>query len=200
MDEKALAQSILDLVGGPSNVEGVTHCASRLRFTLKDAGRADADRLKATEGVLGVVEKGGQVQVVIGPAVETVYTPLMSLLSSPTSAVVEPTPSEKEHRSVMARIFDYISGALTPLLPIFAGAGILTAVLIILAGLGVCPADSGQFAVWYAAGHAIFYFLPIFVGFYAAKKLGVTPLVGAIIGAALLEPNFTALQIGRAHV
>jgi phosphotransferase system glucose/maltose/N-acetylglucosamine-specific IIC component len=75
-------------------------------------------------------------------------------------------------------------------------AGIFTAVLIILAGLGVCPSDSGQFAVWYAAGHAIFYFLPIFVGYYAAKKLGVTPLVGAILGAALLEPNFTALQTG----
>jgi PTS system beta-glucosides-specific IIC component len=197
MDEKALAQSILELVGGPSNVEGVTHCASRLRFTLKDAGRADADKLKATEGVLGVVEKGGQLQVVIGPTVETVYTPLVGLLdASAPQAPEAPTPAENDHRSVMARIFDYISGALTPLLPIFAGAGILTAVLIILAGLGVCPADSGQFAVWYAAGHAIFYFLPIFVGFYAAKKLGVTPLVGAIIGAALLEPNFTALQTG----
>ena len=149
MDEKALAQSILDLVGGPDNVEGVTHCASRLRFTLKDGEKADAVKLKATEGVLGVVEKGGQLQVVIGPAVETVYTPLVCLLdASAPQAPEETTPAENDHRSVLARIFDYISGALTPLLPVFAGAGILTAVLIILAGLGVCPADSGQFAVW----------------------------------------------------
>ena len=172
MDEKQLAQGILDLVGGSDNVEAVTHCASRLRFTLKDTQKADAD------------------------AVESVYAPLASLLSSSSSITVKAVPAEKEHRTVMARVFDYISGALTPLLPLFAGAGILTAVLIILAGVGVCPADSGQFAVWYAAGHAIFYFLSIFVGYYAAKKLGVTPLVGAIIGAALLEPNFTGLQNG----
>ncbi len=196
MDEKQLAQGILDLVGGSDNVEAVTHCASRLRFTLKDTQKADADKLEAMDGVLGVVEKGGQVQVVIGPAVESVYAPLASLLSSSSSITVKAVPAEKEHRTVMARVFDYISGALTPLLPLFAGAGILTAVLIILAGVGVCPADSGQFAVWYAAGHAIFYFLSIFVGYYAAKKLGVTPLVGAIIGAALLEPNFTGLQNG----
>ena len=63
MDEKQLAQGILDLVGGSDNVEAVTHCASRLRFTLKDTQKADADKLEAMDGVLGVVEKGGQVQV-----------------------------------------------------------------------------------------------------------------------------------------
>jgi len=199
MDSPELAKALLEKVGGAQNIASLTHCASRLRFELVDPAKADKEGIEALDGVLKVIDLPGQLQVVIGLTVGEVHEALSAMIggheTTPTAASVS---GKAAGGNVISAIFDYISGALTPLLPVFAGAGILTAVLIILAGLGVCPSGSGQFAVWYAAGHAIFYFLPIFVGYFAAKKLGVTPLVGALIGAALLEPNYTALQTGDA--
>ena len=66
MDYKQLAQTILQKVGGKTNVAGLTHCATRLRFNLHDEKKADTDGLKKTKGVMGVVASGGQYQVIIG--------------------------------------------------------------------------------------------------------------------------------------
>lgn len=88
MDFKQLAATILENVGGKENVDKVVHCATRLRFTLKDESKANTDAIKGTKGVLSVINAGGQYQVVIGPDVPQVYQQVVALGGFETAAAV----------------------------------------------------------------------------------------------------------------
>lgn len=123
MDYKQLASDILARVGGESNIISFTHCATRLRFNLKDTAKADTENLKNMPGIMGVVNKGGQYQIVIGSDVPNVYRELMALGSFSGS---EP-PEEKDERNAFIRALDTIAGIFTPILPAITGAGILKA-------------------------------------------------------------------------
>lgn len=191
MDHLKLAQNIVDRVGGRENIQSLTHCATRLRFVLNDNRKADADTLENTAGILKVVESGGQFQVVVGNDVSEVYKHIVA--EGEFDGAGSGASSEKEKKSIRSAIFGLISGSLTPLIPVFAGAGLVKALLIVLERAGWIAADSGTYAILAAAGNSIFYFLPILLGITIAKVLNVNSYVAAAIGAALMEPNFTAL-------
>ncbi|MDT0121159.1 beta-glucoside-specific PTS transporter subunit IIABC [Paenibacillus sp. RRE4] len=191
MDHLKLAQNIVDRVGGRKNIQSLTHCATRLRFVLNDNRKADADTLENTAGILKVVESGGQFQVVVGNDVSEVYKHIVA--EGEFDKAGSGAGSEKEKKSLRSAIFGLISGSLTPLIPIFAGAGLVKALLIVLERAGWIAVDSGTYAILAAAGNSIFYFLPILLGITIAKVLNVNSYVAAAIGAALMEPNFTAL-------
>lgn len=189
MNHSKLAKDITELVGGKQNIQSLTHCATRLRFVLKNNSMADKKTLEQTSGVLKVVESGGQFQVVIGNDVSEVYKHIHGQegFSESEEEVV------KEKKGFWSSIFGLISGSLTPLIPVFAGAGLVKALLIVLERLGWIATDSGTYAILSAAGNSIFFFLPILLGVTIARVLNVNSYVAAAIGAALLEPNFTAL-------
>ncbi|CAI8711899.1 MULTISPECIES: beta-glucoside-specific PTS transporter subunit IIABC [Bacillus] len=189
MSNNNLAKDVLRLVGGEKNVSNLVHCATRLRFKLKDSKQADKSAIENLDGVLSVVETGGQFQVVIGSEVADVYKDIVKLGDLGTSS----QSSEEEKGTIATRIFDVISRSFTPLLGALAGAGMLKAVLTVLVMLGWLSEKSGTYHILSAAGNAVFYFLPIFLGITLATKLGANPYVGGTIGAALLEPNFTGL-------
>ncbi|TWT26045.1 beta-glucoside-specific PTS transporter subunit IIABC [Planomicrobium sp. CPCC 101110] len=190
MSYRKLAEDIIRLVGGRENVSNVTHCATRLRFNLKDNKKADKEELEKL-AILKVVESGGQYQVVIGPQVSSVFSEVVKICNfRPDSASTE---DNKEKGSVASRIFNTISGTFTPLIPLICGSGLLKAVLIVLVMLGWLSADSGTHQILSAAANAVFYFLPILMAITLALKLGVSPYISAAIAAALLEPNFTNL-------
>ncbi|MDP9702213.1 PTS system beta-glucosides-specific IIC component [Paenibacillus intestini] len=191
MDHLKLAQNIVDRVGGRENIQSLTHCATRLRFVLNDNRKADADTLENTAGILKVVESGGQFQVVVGNDVSEVYKHIVA--EGKFDGAGSGASSEKEKKSIRSAIFGLISGSLTPLIPVFAGAGLVKALLIVLERAGWIAVDSGTYAILAAAGNSIFYFLPILLGITIAKVLNVNSYVAAAIGAALMEPNFTAL-------
>ncbi|MBY0204597.1 MULTISPECIES: beta-glucoside-specific PTS transporter subunit IIABC [Paenibacillus] len=191
MDYLKLAQNIVDRVGGRENIQSLTHCATRLRFVLNDNRKADADTLENTAGILKVVESGGQFQVVVGNDVSEVYKHIVA--EGEFDGAGSGASSEKEKKSIRSAIFGLISGSLTPLIPVFAGAGLVKALLIVLERAGWIAVDSGTYAILAAAGNSIFYFLPILLGITIAKVLNVNSYVAAAIGAALMEPNFTAL-------
>ncbi|MCM3134130.1 beta-glucoside-specific PTS transporter subunit IIABC [Paenibacillus polysaccharolyticus] len=191
MDHLKLAQNIVDRVGGRENIQSLTHCATRLRFVLNDNRKADADTLENTTGILKVVESGGQFQVVVGNDVSEVYKHIVA--EGEFDGAGSGESSEKEKKSIRSVIFGLISGSLTPLIPVFAGAGLVKALLIVLERAGWIAVDSGTYAILAAAGNSIFYFLPILLGITIAKVLNVNSYVAAAIGAALMEPNFTAL-------
>ncbi|WP_339836009.1 beta-glucoside-specific PTS transporter subunit IIABC [Paenibacillus sp. FSL R7-0272] len=191
MDHLKLAQNIVDRVGGRENIQSLTHCATRLRFVLNDNRKADADTLENTAGILKVVESGGQFQVVVGNDVSEVYKHIVA--EGEFDGAGSGASSEKEKKSIRSAIFGLISGSLTPLIPVFAGAGLVKALLIVLERAGWIAVDSGTYAILAAAGNSIFYFLPILLGITIAKVLNVNSYVAAAIGAALMEPNFTAL-------
>ena len=189
MNYNSLAKEILELVGGERNVSSVVHCATRLRFKLKDNKKADKVEIEKINGVLSVVESGGQFQVVIGSDVPNVYKEIMKVGNLGTSS----DSSNEQKGSIASRIFEIISGSFSPLIPALAGSGMLKALLTVLTTLHWLSPESGTYHILSAASNAIFYFLPVFLGITASIKLGANAYVGGVIGAALLEPNFTAL-------
>lgn len=190
MKYEGLARDIIRLVGGEKNISSLVHCATRLRFKLRDPKQANKQTLGNMEEVLSVVESGGQFQVVIGNHVSEVYQEIIKQTN--LTAGTEPSESSEKTKPT-AKIFEIISGSFSPLLPALAGAGILKALLTILTTAGWLSAESGTYLILAAAGNAVLYFLPILLGITLATKLGATPAMGGVIGAALLEPNFTGI-------
>jgi beta-glucoside PTS system EIICBA component len=189
MSYEKLAKHIVQNVGGDENISGLVHCATRLRFTLTDDDKANKQELENTEGILSVVQSGGQFQVVIGSHVSEVYKEITKVAN-----VGEKKPAENNKKGTIAsQIFDVISRTFSPIIPALAGAGMLKALLTLLTLAGWLSAESGTYMILSAAANAIFYFLPIFLGITLSIRLGANPYVGGTIGAALLEPNLTGL-------
>ena len=191
MSYSDLAKTILHLVGDRQNVDALVHCATRLRFTLHDNSIAKKAELQALDGVLSVVESGGQFQVIIGSHVSHVFKELMSQLGGAPA-----TPSAtatKKQEPLGARIFEVVSGSFSPLIGAMAGSGMIKALLAVLTMMHVMDATSSTYLVLAAAANSVFYFLPVLLGVSAAIKMGANGYIGGAIGAALLEPNFTGL-------
>lgn len=190
-NNSVLAQEIVRNVGTLDNVNTLEHCTTRLRFTVRDERAVDKNALRATPGVISVIEQGGQLQVVVGNAVADVYDQIG--FTGNTRAERASTTARRGWRGGLDVVFDFISGTFSPLLWALVGSSMVKTLLALLTTFGWLAADSSTYAVLNAAGNAVFYFLPIFVGVTAATKLGANPIVGGVVGAALLEPSFTAL-------
>jgi len=196
MNYSDLAKTILQQVGGASNVAALVHCATRLRFTLHDHAKADKAALKELDGVMSVVESGGQFQVICGSHVSHVYSALQSLQSGgdgQPAADKADKAKAKPKGSLGARIFEVVSGSFSPLIGAMAGTGMLKALLAVLVMLDLLTQESSTYHVLDSVANSVFYFLPVLLGISAAIKMGANGYIGGAIGAALLEPNFTGL-------
>ncbi|SDD91570.1 PTS system, beta-glucosides-specific IIC component [Paenibacillus sp. CF095] len=193
MDHKKMGDDIVRLVGGEANINGLVHCATRLRFDLKDSKKAERETLEKHEGIITVVESGGQFQVVIGSNVAHAYAEIMKNrdFGGDSSSSAESTG---EKTSLLSKVFEIISGSFSPLIPAMAGSGMLKALLTVLTMLGWMSDTSDTYLILSAAGNAVFYFLPIFLGITLGMKLKANPYVAGVIGAALMEPSFTGLM------
>ncbi|ASA19795.1 hypothetical protein B9T62_02610 [Paenibacillus donghaensis] len=188
-DNKRLAAQIVELVGGNGNIDMLTHCMTRLRFVLKDDGKAETDKLKATDGVMGVVNSGGQFQVVIGNGVENVYNEVSRLTDNKT----EEAAASGGKKKGLDRFFDALSAIFVPIIPAIAGAGMLKGLLALLVLFKWTSDQANTFIVLNTISDTVFYFLPVLLAFSAARKFGCNPMIAAAIGAVLLHPNFTGM-------
>ena len=187
MEYKALAQDILNRVGGKENIVSLVHCATRLRFKLKDNGKADAEGLKANPGVIMVVESGGQFQVVIGNHVHDVWLAVRQ--EAGLSDDSEPVAEEKAAKgSVLSQLIDIISGIFTPFIGVMAATGLLKGLLALAVTCGWLTPEQGTYKIWFAASDALFFFFPLFLGYTAGKKFGGNPFISMVIGGALTHP------------
>ena len=182
-----LAKEILENVGGKENINSLTHCVTRLRFRLKDESKANDEALKNNHGVVTVMKSAGQYQVVIGNHVPLVYADVCELagISNGTQQVEEEAP-----QGLFNKLIDIISGCFQPILGPLCAAGIikgLNALLVFI--LGSSFSNSGTYMILNAIGDSIFNFLPIILGYTAAKKFNVNVIVGMIIGATLCYPT-----------
>lgn len=182
-----LANDIVKNVGGKENVSGLVHCITRLRFTLKDESRANDDVLKAMSGVVTVMKSGGQYQVVIGNHVAEVFEDVMPLLD--LGARSAPAPEEKKKGRLLDQAIDVVSGIFQPILSIMAACGMLKGFNTLFVAIGLYSAASGGYLIINAAGDALFTFLPLFLGYTAAKKFGLKPMLGLAMGAAMCYPG-----------
>ena len=185
-----LAKTIIQLVGGESNIANVTHCITRLRFNLKDESKADTEAIRSTPGVVGVASANGQYQVIIGAEVTQVYEKVSALLPGLGGA---PAAPEKKDGSVVSRLIDTVTGIFTPILPPLTAAGMLKAVLAILVAFKLVDSTSSTYQVINFMADATFYFLPILLANSAAKKLGCNPYLAMMLGGIIIHPNFVSM-------
>ena len=195
MKYDSLARDIIRHVGGKENVIDVVHCVTRLRFRLKDEGKADTERLKAMDGVVTVIQSGGQYQVVIGNQVAEVYDAVLEAGGFGNAVSQEEKPEQKG--GLMSRLIDIVSGLFTPVLGVLAATGMIKGLTGMLAALGILSTASGTYQLLYIIGDSMFYFLPMYLGFTAAKKFKLNEFVGMTIGACLVYPSLTAIMAGE---
>ena len=190
MEYHTLAQDILGHIGGRENIVSLVHCATRLRFKLKDNHKADAEGLKKNPGVIMVVKSGGQFQVVIGNHVHDVWLAVRAeaglLDEAPASA------EDKKSGNLFSRLIDVVSGIFTPFIGILAASGILKGLLALAVVCGWLSVESGTYKIWFAASDALFYFFPLVLGYTAGKKFGGNPFITMVIGGALTHPTMIA--------
>lgn len=198
MAYEKLAKMIVENVGGEDNIATVTHCATRLRFKLKDDSKANKANLEASPDILSAVNKGGQYQVIIGTHVSKVYADLLKV-ANVEAKKADTEKEEKPSGNIIGRFFNTVSGIFTPLLPALAGAGILRGLLLLFVQLGWLSEESGTYGILTAASMSVFYFLPVLLAFTSAKRFGANPYIAAVIGASLIHPEFMALLAGQGN-
>lgn len=194
MKNQALAELIIQHVGGKDNVISLVHCATRLRFVLKDDAKADEDNLKKQIGIITVVKSGGQFQVVIGNHVADVYSDIMQLANFNDKNTPD-TPSGKKI-GIFSRLIDLVSGIFIPTLAIIVAGGILKGIIEFLVVISVIQPNTPTFNFLFAIADAPFYYLPIILGFSAVKKFGGNPYVGLALGGALVHPVIGGMMKG----
>lgn len=190
VDHRALAGDILRGVGGEQNVASLTHCATRLRFTLRDEGQADKAAVEQLPGVITVVRKGGQFQVVIGQTVPKVYAEL-GAISGVTSG--ESGAGEQPKGNLLSRFIELISSIFLPILWPLVGAGVFKAFLSLASSLGLVAEGSTEHTLLNAASDGMFYLLPLLLAVTAAKRFRTNQFTSMAIAAALVYPGVVAL-------
>ncbi|WP_420176871.1 glucose PTS transporter subunit IIA [Luteococcus sp. OSA5] len=190
-----LAYDIIDNVGGADNIRSVIHCITRVRFYLKDEKLANDEVVANLDGVIDVAKAGGQYQVVIGPAVEEVFDAVVKQLPQVDSVSADVVEKEKPTTAVgwlkygFSELIGVITGSMIPIIGLLAASGILKGILALLMNFEVITGESSTYMAINAMSDSVFFFLPIFVGFTAAKRLGSDPIVVAIIGGVLTYPT-----------
>lgn len=199
-----LARIIIQNVGGKSNINSVAHCVTRLRFKLKDESKANKDVLESTDGVIKVMQSGGQYQVVIGNNVADVYDAVLEVGHFQGAGAVDEDGNAVEggdadggKKSPVSILIDMISGVIQPTLGVLAATGIIKGLLALFSFLNILPETSGTYQVLYAVGDGFFYFLPIILGYTAAKKFKMSEFTGMAIGIALCYPAMVNITGGE---
>ena len=186
-----LAKEIVRYIGGSENVNALVHCATRLRFKVKNTQNVDKKKLEQLEGVITVLDSGGQIQVVIGQHVADVYDTIFEVTDLKKE---NPSDAEEsgEKKNLLNTFMDTISGIFAPVLGVMSGAGMLKALLILCTTFGWLKADMGTYRILYAAADGVFTFIPVFLAYTAAKKFRANEFVAVGVAAALLYPDLTA--------
>lgn len=179
------AKEIVRLIGGDNNVINVTHCATRLRFILKDGSQADKDTLKRVKGVITVIESSGQLQVVIGNHVGDAYREVLKLVNMDENVAVS-----APNVGIVSRLMDIISSIFAPFLYPLAACGVLQGLISLFAALGWMDPASGTYRILNFVSWTGFTFLPVMVAFTAAKKFNVNPFTAVIAACALVSPDY----------
>lgn len=187
MNYKEIAEQILHHVGGAANIRTLTHCATRLRMEFNDRRKVQVEAVGQIPGVISVVEKGGQFQVVIGNEVQQVFRLLNKALPEKKTAGGE--NKDQKRNGVITRIISVISTTFTPVIPAITGAGMIKALLAILKLTGLISATSSTYQLLNIIADAAFFFLPVLLAYGASMKFECNPILAMTIAGVLLHPG-----------
>lgn len=190
-----LKKVLIPAIGGKENIVYFQHCTTRLRFNLKDREKADLDKIRNTEKVLGVQWSNQELQVIVGPAVSEVYQAICKENGLEAAAPIDENLDEKKKitvKGVLTGMMDAVSGSITPLIPMMIGGGMIKVLYMLCNMVGILPESSTTYQILYWLGDAFIYFFPVFLGATSAKKFGANQGIGMLLGALLIYPSFIA--------
>ncbi|EPC5667261.1 beta-glucoside-specific PTS transporter subunit IIABC [Serratia liquefaciens] len=191
MDYKQLGLEILLQVGGKDNVSKLTHCATRLRMEFNDDSKVQAKAIESLPGVISVVERGGQFQIVVGNNVQQTFRAMQKEIGDLSGRQSE--KNSQARGGVISQIISVISTTFTPVIPAITGAGMIKALLAILKLTGVIDAASPTYHLLDTIADAVFFFLPVLLAYGAAIKFECNPILAMTIAGALLHPNLAQM-------
>ena len=201
--EESLGKNLLSLMGGESNIQNLTHCATRLRPTFKDKSKVDVKKIQAIDGVVGVVDKDPGFQIVIGTNVGDVYAEIMDASSLVRHAAVdvddhevglEAKQGQKRDKSILNTFVQVVVSIFSPLLPLLAGSGLLRGFTILANEMGILSETSTTNTILTVAATSVFYFLPLLVAYTTAQHFKTSPMIAVAVMGALIMPEFAALM------
>lgn len=193
MNYQKLGVDILALSGGKQNVSKLTHCATRLRFEFNDSDAVQADAIAKLPGVISVVDRGGQFQVVIGNDVQITYRAILNEIGEMNGQRTASSKEPQKKGGIFSQIISVISTTFTPVIPAITGAGMIKALLAILKLTGLISADSTTYRLLDTISDAAFFFLPVLLAYGASIKFVCNPILAMTIAGALLHPNLAQL-------
>lgn len=194
MNFKEMAPKIVEYIGGKENVSAHTHCMTRLRFVLKDDSKVHEEELKKVDGVKGVVKQGGMFQVIIGPSVEQLYNEVAPLLPNSEAKEVVKENADGKKENPVNKAFAFISGCITPTLPVLIGSGLISAILALLTNFSVLSKESSTYLLFNALANAAYSYLPVMVAYAGARRLKTNEYVAAFIMLALCSASVTGVE------
>ncbi len=200
MDYQKLSKEILKSLGGENNIKFVTHCATRLRVTVKNQEKVEKDNIKKCDGVLGLVDHNDELQIIIGTDVNRVYDEFIKLgnyesgefKDDETVKDIKIVKDKKEN--LFLKFTNLIAGSVLPSLPIIVGGGMIRAILIVLTSFFGVSTDSGTYIILNAIYSAANYFLPIYIGYNCTKKLGAEAQLGALLGGVMVVSDISGVE------
>lgn len=193
MDYKKVGIQVLELVGGATNINKITHCATRLRFEFNDVSMVQAEKIEKLPEVISVVNKGGQFQVVIGNDVQQAYKAIIHEIGTVGAPDKNSKKNSKEKGTILERFISVISTIFTPMIPAITGAGMIKAILAIATLTGMLSKDSQTYYLLNMIADAAFYFMPVLLAYGAAIKFECNPIVAITLAGVLLHPSWGAL-------
>lgn len=188
MDYQNTAKQIFDAVGGNDNIKSAAHCMTRLRLILADDKKVSDQQVKNIPGVMGIMKKAGQYQIIMGNDVANYYREFSKLGNFSKDA-----ETTREKKKLFEAFVDVISGCMSPLIPALLGGGMIKVICILLPLLGLMSETSQSYAVLSFFGDAPFYFMPIMLAYTASQKFNVTPMLAVTVAGIMLHPNFAAM-------
>ncbi len=205
MEHAKAAEAILELCGGSGNISSVTHCATRLRLFIVDKQKVDLDQIKKLKGVLGTVYSGDELQIILGKNLIPVYNEVSkahALAGGAKAGAKEEKPVEKKKgiKELGGRLIGFVSASVTPMIPGLVAGGMLKTFLLLIT-LAWAPFEETQtYTLLSMVANVPFYFMPVFVAYGAARKLGSTPIFAMVAAAGLVYPDFANLLAGEEAV
>lgn len=191
MNYEILVKEVLACLGGKENILSHTHCVTRLRFQLADRSIVKKEAIEEIEGVLGVMDKGGIFQVIIGPEVDKAYVFVKKLVPLGND---EPTETKKSKAKPHEAVLNYISASLAPTLPALTFAGFVLVILNLLTTFGLMDNTTPTYTILNTFANAAIYYLPVFVAIGAARRLKANEISAALLALVVLHPNFLGLE------
>ncbi|MBQ1482408.1 MAG: PTS transporter subunit EIIC [Erysipelotrichaceae bacterium] len=198
MAKKVDVEKILELVGGKENVSSVTHCATRLRIRIKDDEKIDADAIKAVSGVMGTQKNVGELQVIIGPAVDDVYQDFVKLGGFKEEKAIDENLDAgkgKGFKAVVNTFFEAMTGCISPIVYAFVVMGMFKSITAIFGPslLGWMAPESDIYVLMDGIGTAITYFLPFLLAYSSSQKLGANTVISLVLAAILMSPAISGV-------